>query len=114
MVDTNSSFLVTKISSGCNFEIALRPSAHFVPFHNGVRNYKAGVSLVIHLSLSHLASGIRTAVAKQRCSDGAGGLWLSGSESLVLEPVRGRQKGTLESVHFLNSWRVMSLMQILQ
>lgn len=89
MVDTNSSFLVTKISSGCNFEIALRLSAHFVPFHNGVRNYRAGVFLVIHLSLSHLASGTRAAVAKQRCSDGADGPWLSGNEHLVLELVQG-------------------------
>lgn len=50
MVGTNSSFLGTKISSGCNFEIALRLSTHFEPFHNEVRNYKAGVFQVIHLS----------------------------------------------------------------
>lgn len=84
-MDTNSSFLVTKISSGCNFDIALRLSTHFVHFHNGMRNYKAGVFLVIHLSLSHLASGMSTAVAKQQCrggSDGACVMWHSGSEGL--------------------------------
>lgn len=88
MVGTNSSFLGTKIPPGCNFEIALRLSAHFEPFYNGVRNYKVGVFLVIHLSFSHLASGARTSVAKQQCSDGACGPWLSGSEGSVLEPVQ--------------------------
>lgn len=50
-----------------------------------MRNYKAGVFLVIHLSLPHLASGTSTAVAKQQRrggSDGACVMWHSGSEGL--------------------------------
>lgn len=69
--DTNGSFLVTKISPGCNFEIALRLSTHFVPFYKWYEKLQGWLFfLVIHLSPSHLASGTSTSVAKQRCSGG--------------------------------------------
>lgn len=60
---------VTKISSGCNFEMALRLSSHFVPFHNGVRNYKAGA----FPGYPFVSFPSCTAVARQRCSGGSDG-----------------------------------------
>lgn len=85
----------TKISSGCNFEIALRLSTHFLPFHNGMRNERLGVFLVIHSSLPHLASGTSTAVAKQQGRGGSPGacvMPLSGARGSVLERVRGTEE----------------------